>query len=184
MLVHRSDLGEFILSSDSIAHSYTNTKSMVHIISKIPPGEVTSFFAICSTIGGYIIFPAKKIDNKMTINGARGFNRSIKDRFDLTLECIRRYYNNEDSPLIETLKRYSDFFDLFQNFKGYVDFFLLQDLIEHDYSSINFFLPFQTFDQSPLPKDIEEYQHYKRNLTDFITVRNQRIAKWSISVKG
>ena len=46
----------------------------------------------------------------------------INDRFDLTLECIRRYYLNEDSPLKETFIRYSDFL-LFKNFKGYIDFF-------------------------------------------------------------
>ena len=46
-----------------------------------------------------------KIDGKMTINGARGFNAKIRDRFDLTLECIRRHYRNEDSPLTDVLGR-------------------------------------------------------------------------------
>ena len=64
----------------------------------------------------------------MTINGSRGINHKIKDRFDLTLECIRRHYFNEDNPLSDTLQRYSDFFSLFQKFQGYIDFFLLQDL--------------------------------------------------------
>ena len=63
----------------------------------------------------------------MTINGARGVNGKIKDRFDLTLECIRRHYTSEKSPLSDTLQRYSPFFNLFENFQGYVDFFLLQD---------------------------------------------------------
>lgn len=66
----------------------------------------------------------------MTINGARGFNQSIADRMDLTLECIRRYYVGQRSPLTETLARYPDFFGLFETFSGYVDFFLLDDLVD------------------------------------------------------
>ena len=175
ILHHKSDLGEFFLSSDSIGHTYSRVKSMTHIIEQIPSNEINSFFSICSTIGAYIIFPAKKVDNKMTINGSRGLNRSIKDRFDLTLECIRLFYNNEINPLYDTLDRYSEFFSLFQDFKGYVDFFLLQDLINEDNLSIKFCLPFEDFNSSPLPKNVDEYQLYKNNMINFINSRNQRI---------
>ena len=51
----------------------------------------------------------------MTINGARGVNHKIQDRFDLTLECIRRFYLNEFSPLKDTLNRYKTFFKLCKN---------------------------------------------------------------------
>lgn len=44
------------------------------------------------------------------------------DRFDLTLECIRRHYLNMDSPLAPTLSRYTKFFALFGDFPGYVSF--------------------------------------------------------------
>ena len=148
---------------------------MSPIVDQISSEEIKSFFSICSTIGAYIIFPAKKIGNKMTINGSRGLNRNIKDRFDLTLECIRRFYINEESPLTETLQRYSSFFNLFQDFKGYKDFFLLQDLVEEKDLSIKFFLPFDSFDQPPLPSNVEEYQYYKKHLIDFIRARNQRM---------
>ncbi|WP_113903400.1 DUF6994 family protein [Brevibacterium celere] len=36
-----------------------------------------------------------------TINGARGLHPRIVDRFDLTLECIRRHYRGEPSPLAD-----------------------------------------------------------------------------------
>ena len=137
--------------------------------------EIDTFFSVCRTIGGYIIFPGKKIDNKMTINGARGLNHRIKDRFDLTLECIRCHYKNEDSPLRDTLQRYSGFFDLFHDFQGYVDFFLLQDLVEENYSSIKFCFPFNGFDYPPLPNNVYEYRTYKENMTNFVLARNQRI---------
>lgn len=175
LLHHRSKLGDFSLSSDSIGHTYSKVKSMSHIVDQIPFEEIKSFFSICSTIGAYIIFPAKKIDNKMTINGSRGLNRSIKDRFDLTLECIRCFYINESSPLNDTFQRYSPFFSLFQDFKGYTDFFLLQDLVEENYLAIKFFLPFNGFDNPPLPNNVEAYQAYKKNLMDFVKARNQRI---------
>ena len=52
----------------------------------------------------------------------------IKDRFDLTVECIRRHYCGKPSPLNDTLARYADFFGLFGGFQGYVEHFLLPGL--------------------------------------------------------
>lgn len=174
LLQHKSELGEFLLSSDSIGHTYSKVKSMSPIVDQIPSEEIKAFFTVCSTVGAYIIFPAKKIDNKMTINGSRGLNRSIKDRFDLTLECIRRFYVNKESPLTETFQRYASFFNLFHDFGGYVDFFLLQDLVDDGYS-VKFFLPFESFNQPPLPKNVEQYRSYKKHLIEFVSARNQRI---------
>jgi hypothetical protein len=181
LLHHKSDLGEFFLSSDSIGHTYGGgptgykVKSVAHIFDQVPPDKIEKFFNVCCTIGAYIIFPSKRIDNKPTINGARGLNHKIKDRFDLTLECIRRYYKNENSPLIETLSRYSKFFNLFESFQGYVDFFLLQDLVAENYTRIKFWLPFNSFDNSPLPASVDEYLLYSKNVTNFVIARNQRI---------
>ena len=151
---------------------------MSHIINKIPSDEIDSFYSLCSTIGAYIIYPSKRVDKKMTINGARGTNSKIKDRFDLTLECIRRHYLNEESPLSDTLERYASFFRLFDNFRGYVDFFLLQDLVSEDYLSIKYLIPFNSFENTPLPKDTDEYILYKKNMTNFVASRNQRIVKF------
>ena len=178
LLHHKSELGEFFLSSDAIGHTYKNIQNMSHIINKIPSDEIDSFYALCSTIGAYIIYPSKRVGKKMTINGARGTNGKIKDRFDLTLECIRRHYLKEESPLSDTLERYGSFFKLFDNFKGYVDFFLLQDLVSEDYSSIKYLISFDSFGSSPLPRDIDEYILYKKNMTNFVASRNQRIVKF------
>lgn len=125
------------------------------------------------TIGGHIIFPAIK-NNGYTINQARGINRKILDRFDLTLECIRRYYKNETSPLYATLLNYRDFLDLFVNFKGYIDFFLLQDFVDID-EQINFSIPFDNFNRSPFPQTKEEYKLYKEHTIHLINSRNKRI---------
>ena len=148
---------------------------MEHILDQVPTAKLDMFYRSTSTIGGYLVFPSKRIDGKMTINGARGTNSKIKDRFDLTLECIRRYYAGEDSPLDETLQRYSSFFNLFETFWGYVDFFHLQDLVSDDCSTVKFYLPFDNFERSALPLNVSEYLSYKKLVLDFVSARNQRI---------
>jgi hypothetical protein len=175
-LHHKSPRGEVSLSSDSIGHTYRYVKAMAPIIEKMPAAELDAFFSTCSTVGAYIIFPSKRVDGKPTINGARGLHWQIRDRFDLTLECIRRHYRNEDSPLSVTLTRYADFFELFGSFEGYANFFLLQDLVNDGGEAVKFFNPFESFDASPLWKTVEDYRLYKDALVAFITARNDRIA--------
>jgi hypothetical protein len=81
----------------------------------------------------------------------------IKDRFDLTLECIRRHYLGQPSPLNDTLVRSANFFDLFDEFAGYVTFFYLQDLVDNAASAGRFSILFAAFDASPLPQTLEQY---------------------------
>lgn len=125
------------------------------------------------TIGGHIIFPAHQ-RNCFTINQARGVSRKICDRFDLTLECIRRFYANEQSPLNDTLTKYKDFFELFINFNSYIEFFLLQDTIDEN-NQIKFLLPFDNFQRPSLPQTVDEYKQYKSLTIDTIDRRNKRI---------
>lgn len=133
------------------------------------------------TIGGHIIFPAHK-KNGLTINQSRGVNRLICDRFDLTLECIRRFYNNEGSPLSKTLENYKEFFDLFVDFKGYVDFFYLQDLVDQE-EQIDFSIPFDNFYRPALPQTEAEYKRYKEHILYLINKRNSRILESITSKK-
>jgi len=176
-LHHKSEVGEFYLSSDSAIHTFSRWKSMAHIINQLNEDDVEAFRTLGYTIGGMIIFPANRVDGKSTINGARGFHPLIKDRIDLTLECIRRYYKNEISPLTAPLTRYGDFFALFGDFKGYVEFFLLQDLVSEDFSSIKFLFHFDGFKTPAIPKTLDAYLAYKDITTEFIHKRNQRILK-------
>ena len=174
-LHHSSDLGEFILASDSIGHTYRHSKLVAAVISQVPKDELDDFFTHCSTIGAYTIFPGRTINRKPTINGARGLHPKVGDRFDLTLECIRRHYSSEASPLSDVLARYRDFFDLFETFEGYVDFFLFQDLVPTEGGPIDFFLPHRDFGPSPYPEDLGAYRAYRNAVTAFVTARNARI---------
>lgn len=178
-LYHKSELGEYFLSSDSIIHSYYKWKRTADIIKQIPIDEMNYFFDLTYTIGGFILFPNNRINGLHTMNQERGMNQWINDRMDLTLECIRRFYNNEDSPIADTVKRYSDFFNLFSNFQGYCEFFLLQDLVRDNYLKINFFLPFTEFTFNPLPRNVDEYKEYKKNNIDFLLKRNKRIEEYN-----
>ena len=169
------------LSSDSISNSYRDKKALSSIVQDLSK-EVEEFRNLGSTIGGYILFPNKKIDGKMTINGARGFNQKIADRFDLTLECIRLHYLGMSNPLQDVLSKNTAFFKLFESFAGYVDFFLLQDLVDVNYESIYFFTPIKKmFESSPLPANKEEYLQYMKSSTSFTAKRNERIKAWSLS---
>lgn len=173
-LYHNSELGEFSLGSDAITHSYKNHKRKLWLTEKIPDA-VKEVFDLGSTIGAYTVFPNKRIDGKNTINQARGVNSLIDDRFDLTLECIRRYYLGQESPLYPTLVRYKKFFELFINFDGYINFFLLNDLICEN-TNIKFYLPFDNFKTRPTFSSPDEYLIYKEGVMKFIKARNKRIA--------
>lgn len=104
-----------------------------------------------------------------------GLHRRIDDRLDLTLECIRRHYSNGKSPLSDVLTRYARFFDLFGDFRNYVEFFLLLDLVSSDFSAVNISVPFDDFSGSPIPKNADEYRMYERASRAFIEARNERI---------
>ncbi len=180
-LYHHSELGEFYLSSDTATHTFSRWASMSDIIAQIDKDEVETFRHLAYTMGSMVIFPSNRVDGKSTINGARGFHPLIKDRIDLTLECIRRLYLNETSPLSEVLGRYKSFFELFDNFQGYVEFFLFQDLVANDFSEIKFFMPFNNFKPPVVPKTLDAYLRYKSSVINYITARNQRISAISLS---
>lgn len=125
-------------------------------------------------IGSFTIFP--KHEN--SINQSRG-RSPIYDRFDLTLECIRKYYNQQESLLSDVLKNDSNFFQLFNNFKGYVDFFCFQDLVDDDYTRVRDlmrggFVNEKSF-ASPLPENVAEYEQWMNNQLKFVKERTKRI---------
>jgi hypothetical protein len=190
-LHHKSDLGEFWLSSDAIVHTYTGWAKparLVEVIRQIPIDETTAFYDLACTIGAYTVFPAQvRVDGRwrLSINQARGMHPQIKDRFDLTLECIRRHYASQASPLGNAFAVYARFFGLFGDFTGFVDHFLLNDLVTGDYASVRFYTEFDDFPSDPLPAgSVAEYREYMRRSIDFIRARNARIDGYAIALDG
>ncbi len=167
---------DFRFGSDSITASfrYNKNKEMIFQLESVLPdyrAYMENYIRKSYTIGGMMIFPKRK----MGINQSRGINPYIKDRWDLTLECIRRYYAKEDSPLSGVLREDEKFFDLFVDFKGFVDFFYLQDCVNDSYSEVKMWLCGEKFEYFPLPKTVDEYLLWINNQLDFVEKRNQRI---------
>jgi hypothetical protein len=177
-LHHLSSRGEFYLTSDSASPTWISWRKMAHIIPLIPELVRKQFRTTAHQMGGKILFPGRKIDGKQTINQERGRNSEIADRLDLTLECTRLHYLGETSPLADALIRYGDFFALFGDFKGYTDFFLLQDLVSDESSAVKFLMPFAGFGTSALPGSVEGYEDYRRNAIRFVEARNRRMSEY------
>ena len=166
---------DFRFGSDSILTSfrYVKYRKILEEVSNIVPNYqdyIEDFIHRTYTIGGSIIFPKEN-----SINRARGVNPHIKDRWDLTLECIRRYYKNESSPLYGTLEKNKKFFDLFLDFKGYVDFFYLQDCISGDYQAVIFWYGDGDLSKNPMPQTVDEYLKWIEKQLVFVSKRNRRI---------
>ena len=129
-LHHRSELGEFFLSSDSVIATYRFAERARQIVDQLPDDEVQRFDYVGYTIGGTMVFPSNRVDGKPTINGACGFMPHDHWRPDgLTLSAsaattwaTRAHPRRDPCPLCGVLA-------LFQDFRGYVDHFLLQDLV-------------------------------------------------------
>ncbi len=174
---------KFRLSSDSISNSYMTNRRMRSIVLQAQD-HAEELFRSGSRIGAYLLFPAYRVERKRTINGERGMLRPIADRMDLTLEAIRRHYLRERSPLTDVLDRYADFFELFLNFEGYVDFWLLHDLVDAQYR-VQFYLPFDDFSRkNAAPCDAHEYVQLKNATVRFLDARTRRIVAQQIDLTG
>lgn len=184
---HGLNKEEWVYSSDAIIHTYKDWKKLALIKEELTQeelNEIENIHSLGNQIAGYVIFPGKQINKKQTINQRRGILSSISDRFDLTLECIRRSYEGDDDhPLGETLRVYWSFFEQFSTFKYYVEFFLLDDLVElkEGKALIKFWHPFnhQYFAESPaLPQNKQDYLHFLRNVKNFVINRRERINRF------
>jgi hypothetical protein len=113
---------------------------------------------------------------------------ALKAIIDQSPEQENEDFRNNESPLEEnplepTLSRYADFFALFGDFRGYVTFFLLQDLVTDEFR-VKFFMPFDDFRPPSAPKDIGTDKEYRRRSIEFIEARNHRIQRLDTAYVG
>jgi hypothetical protein len=170
---------EFWFSSDTIIVEMTHLKNK-KIIDQVRE-RFSNFDVYCEhllhrsyTIGSMVIFPV----HVNSMNQRKGTNLRIADRWDLTMECIRRHYAGEESPLSNVIESDKAFYDLFVDFKGYVDFFFLQDCVSSDYSEVDLWLDTELFETDPFPHDADEYVSWIRRNLEFVERRNGRIGKF------
>lgn len=167
---------DFYFGNDSITASfryYRNRPLLEEVKKNVSDYHqfVENYLHKLYQIGGEVIMPSAVGG----INQTRGFKSEIRDRWDLTLECIRRFYKGEDSPLKDVLNKNKAFFDLFVDFKGYVDYFFFHDLVDDDYSKVNLWLDTPFFVKNPIPKTVEDYFIFLNKEIDFVEKRNKRI---------
>lgn len=174
VLRYSAATSDFILSSDTLANSSRGARRELY--EAMGPAENERWHRVGGSIGGRLLFPRNRIEGKQTINQQRGTHPRIRDRFDLTLEAIRRHYATVPSPLSETLGRYNDFFALYEDFDGYVDFFLLQDLVD-ERGAVRFYGPFDDYTGPVLPDTMEDYRIFRQSQLDFVAARNGRILR-------
>ena len=173
---------DFCFGSDTLIVGFRYVRNK-HIIKQVNDMQDDyrvyweNLFRKAYTIGGAIIFPV----HRSSMNQRRGCNKIISDRWDLTLECIRRYYNGEDSPLYRVICGDKDFFDIFVDFRGYVDFFLLQDAVSDDYSSVNIWEGDGSLTGDGLPITLEDYLSFVEKEFDFLEKRNRRINEYAVA---
>ena len=67
-----------------------------------------------------------------------------------------------------------------ESFENYVEFFLLQDLIDNKSSAIKFYLPFDDFRTRPSFNSVEDYVSYKSKVLEFNISRKARIKSLKI----
>ena len=146
-----------------------------------------------NTIGGFVLFPR----HPSSINSMRGCNSKIRDRFDLTLECIRRAYQEnifdkeEVNPLLGISSVDKEFFRMFESFEKYAEFFCLNKSWVENGKVLNLLyddkndnktrrnvktLDEWDFNQPPLPQT-EEWWIFYRNIMNRLDVRNEQIKK-------
>lgn len=164
----------FSCDSITVSFRYWNYKWMIdQVYQKLPDykKQVEEFTRRTYTMPGEIIFPM----HSNSINQRRGMHGKIRDRWDLTMECIRRFYNGEDSPLGKVLESDREFFELFVDFKGYVDYFLLNDCVSEDYSRVQIWLGDASFSKNALPQSVEEYFSFMEKQDRFLEKRRARM---------
>lgn len=113
-------------------------------------------------IGAEIPFPR----HRNSLNQMRGFSRRIMDRFDLTLDCIRSFYDDVPSPLTWVLESDPAWFDHFVDFRGFVDFFLLNEWVNSSYEVID-----QSKTGTVLPQTVKELEHWLFRMEELTDAR-------------
>ena len=178
-LRHVSDAGVLLLSSDASVPTWSRLTKFAHIRRFVNEKDLREFDAITHQMGAMMLFPRNRIDGLPSINQQRGCTPAIGDRLDLTVECIRRFYEGvtdpQSNPLGPTLARYADFFGIFTDFPTYAQFWLLQDLLTEDLQEVIPFLPFTSFNEPALPQSMSDYVAYRSRAIAFVEARNKRM---------
>ncbi len=153
---------------------------------------IENYLQQANTIGGFMLFPR----HDCSINQARGMSDRIQDRFDLTLECIRRMYESGfptgSNPLFDMSKEDKEYFEMFGSFGNYAKFFCLNksydgkhNWVTEDCSAVYDLmsengdepLPKKGWPKEILPCDYEEKKQVAKWWTFYCNIMNRLDAR-------
>ena len=174
------------LGTDSVMSIYWHRCDMRGFIAQLIEAKgddfkhfIRDYLQDANTTGGFMLFPR----HRQSLNQARGVNAVINDRFDFTLECIRRNYLQQDNPLQAALDNDKAFFDSFGTFEKYVDFFCLNNSWVKDGQVFNLMdnksLENYNFDKNPLPTK-DNWWGFYNNIMERLSSRNEQIEKLNV----
>ena len=78
-------------------------------------------------------------------------------------------YAGEESPLSKQLKSDAAFYQLFNDFRGYVEYFYLEDCVTEDYQ-VQMWMDGTPFERPAFPQNVEEYCEFIRKEVDFVYI--------------
>lgn len=185
--------GRWTVGSDNFATTHANA---LPAFSRALDGFANGHLCEFCSIGGYIVFPnglAQQVSTSVnpavrrwSVNQARGMERRISDRFDLTLEAIRIFFagvvHRTENPIGDVLEAYRWWFDLFgegaDGFLAYADFFFLTPMLDSE-GRVKPFEPLTLAFEDALPRnDATAYLSYIAAQRSFVSKRNEFISQW------
>ncbi|MET3206369.1 UNVERIFIED_ORG: hypothetical protein ABIB21_003191 [Arthrobacter sp. UYEF13] len=143
-------------------------RKLHHLYAQLPDEINDAFLRRSYTICGFMVFPV----SRGRLNQRRGTHSRIQDRWDLSLEANRRFYEGGTSPLATTMDRHAGFFALFGSFSGYVDHFHVGAFVD-EHGAVRFLLPFDSF-EPVLPSDLPTYKRYRLDSLDSLELFEAR----------
>ena len=180
-LHHRSDLGDFQLSSDAVIATFIRYAATARVIGQVPQAEHDEFDRLGYTMGGMMVFPGNKVDGKLTLNAARGFNRKISDGWTSPWSASdattgTRTARSARTSAVRRLLR------PVRGLPGLRRLLPAADLASADYETVRFFMPFNDFDPAVIPRDLHTYLEFRRLSIEFTEARNRRIDQLALEV--
>lgn len=168
-----------VLASDSLINSMTHWSRLRPVLASVPEDEQEAFRVRASSVAATGLWPKRSGPSGQSINQARGQHPHVADRLDLTVECVRRHYIGEQSPLANALNGAADFFALWPDWRTWITWWLLDDLLDND-GEIRWLLPFSEFGaEKAWPTTPVDWRSYRDCCFDFIERRAARMVALS-----
>lgn len=136
--------------------------------------KVTEFKIQCNSIGNFLVMPKGLKKDILQ-------NEKIKKQYDLYLKLVKNFYKNNyeyvkkeyiSLNVYENLKKYEDYFKLFNTFENYVNDNYLNDFLDKDGNVIELF---KRKDGKLLPNTYKEVIEYLQNAKLIISRRNNKM---------